>query len=76
MKAWGNVSADFMDGLMELGQRLDALRVKAAQTKDFASVDALKAALLAAGVEVRMTKSGVDLKPGPGFDAEKLKGLL
>ncbi|MGB1209253.1 MAG: cysteine--tRNA ligase [Paracoccaceae bacterium] len=61
--------------LTPLAQRLDALRVTAMQTKDFAAVDALKSALLAAGVEVRMSKAGVELVPGPGFDASKLEGL-
>ncbi len=51
------------------------LRAKAMETKDFAPVDALKAALLAAGVEVRMSKGGVELMPGPGFDAGKLPPL-
>ena len=40
--------------------------------KDFAPVDAFKAALLAAGVEVRMSKAGVELLPGTGFDAGAL----
>ncbi len=52
--------------------RLAALREAAMASKDFAAVDALKAALVAAGVEVRMSKAGVDLVPGPGFDAAKL----
>ena len=37
-------------------------------TKDFSAVDALKSALIAAGVEVRMSKAGVELFPGPDFD--------
>ena len=56
--------------------KLAALRAAAMQTKDFAPVDALKAALLAAGVEVRMSKDGVDLSEAAGFDASKLEGLL
>ena len=51
------------------------MRQKAIETKDFAPVDALKSALTAAGVEVRMSKAGVELLPGPGFDPEKLRGL-
>jgi cysteinyl-tRNA synthetase len=46
------------------------------ETKNFAPVDALKSALLAAGVEVRMSKTGVELVPGPDFDPAKLEGLL
>ncbi|MBU9698342.1 cysteine--tRNA ligase [Rhodobacteraceae bacterium HSP-20] len=56
--------------------RLGALREAAMASKDFAPVDAMKAALVAAGVEVRMSKAGVELLPGPGFDAAKLEGLV
>ena len=56
--------------------RLADAREKAVQTTNFAPVDALKSALTAAGVEVRMSKDGVELIPGPGFDPAKLEGLL
>jgi cysteinyl-tRNA synthetase len=52
--------------------RLTALRQEATQKKDFREVDALKAALVAAGVEVRISKQGVDLVPGPNFDPSRL----
>lgn len=55
--------------------RLAELRAAAMASKDFSAVDAMKAALLAAGVEVRMSKAGVELMPGPGFDAAKLEAL-
>ncbi|MEM7596705.1 MAG: cysteine--tRNA ligase [Pseudomonadota bacterium] len=55
-----------------LETRLADARATAMDTKDFAPVDALKAALMAAGVEVRMSKEGVELIAGPGFDAGKL----
>ena len=55
--------------------RLTELRADAMQTKDFSAVDALKSALVAAGVEVRMSKAGVELVPGPDFDPAKLEGL-
>lgn len=58
-----------------LVEKLSALRATAMQTKNFTPVDALKSALTAAGVEVRMSKAGVELLPGPGFDASKLEGL-
>ena len=45
------------------------------ESKDFSEVDRMKAALLEAGVEVRMSKAGVELLPGAGFDAAKLEGL-
>lgn len=74
---------DHMGGWVEAGvdlspfaAHLAALRAAAMESKDFAPVDAMKAALLAAGVEVRMSKAGVELLPGPGFDAAKLEGLL
>ena len=55
--------------------RLDDLRRTAMEAKDFAPVDAFKAALVAAGVEVRMSKAGVELLPGAGFDAARLPTL-
>lgn len=61
--------------LSGLADKLAALRAAAMETKDFAPVDALKTALMDAGVEVRMSKAGVELLPGAGFDAAKLEGL-
>ena len=61
--------------LSPLAARLAELRAEAMGTKDFSAVDAMKAALMAAGVEVRMSKAGVELLPGPGFEAGKLAGL-
>ena len=51
-------------------------RQLAMQTKDFSEVDRLKAAYVAAGLEVRMSKEGVELVPSAGFDANKLEGVL
>ena len=51
------------------------LRAAAMASKDFSAVDALKSALIAAGVEVRMSKAGVELVPGPDFDPAKLEAL-
>jgi cysteinyl-tRNA synthetase len=62
--------------LDELSKKFHSLRETAMATKDFTAVDALKSALIAAGVEVRMSKSGVELSPGPGFDPTKLEVLL
>jgi cysteinyl-tRNA synthetase len=56
-------------------RRLADLRTAAMSSKDFSSVDALKSALIAAGVEVRMSKAGVELVPGPDFDPAKLEAL-
>ena len=61
--------------LDRLEERLVRLRDQAMQTKDFSHVDTLKAALVDAGVEVRMSKAGVELVPGPGFDAATLERL-
>ena len=61
--------------LNPLADRLAALRATAMQSKDFGPVDAMKAALVGAGVEVRMSKDGVELVPGPNFDAVKLEAL-
>ncbi|MDO6590677.1 cysteine--tRNA ligase [Loktanella sp. D2R18] len=52
------------------------LRDQAKEIKDYSKVDAFKSALLEAGVEVRMSKTGVELDAGPDFDASKLEGLL
>ena len=72
MGAWAEAGVD----LAPYAARLSALREAATAAKDFAPVDAMKAALVAAGVEVRMSKAGVELLPGPGFDAAKLEGLV
>ena len=61
--------------LSAFADKLAAARAAAMETKDFAAVDALKSALMDAGVEVRMSKAGVELLPGAGFDATKLEGL-
>lgn len=68
---WAVAGAD----LSGLAARLAEIRATAMQTKDFSEVDRLKAALVAAGVEVRMSKAGVELVPGAGFDASALEGL-
>jgi len=68
---WAEAGVD----LAPYAAKLSALREAAMATKDFAPVDAMKAALLAAGVEVRMSKAGVELLPGPGFDPTRLEGL-
>jgi cysteinyl-tRNA synthetase len=68
---WDRVSVD----LSTYADRLASLRETAMQTKDFSAVDAMKTALTEAGVEVRMSKAGVELVPGTGFDAAKLEGV-
>ncbi|WP_323036465.1 cysteine--tRNA ligase [Pararhodobacter sp.] len=61
--------------LSHWAEKLASVRADAMASKDFAPVDALKTALIAAGVEVRMSKAGVELVPGAGFDAAKLEAL-
>jgi cysteinyl-tRNA synthetase len=72
MGAWANVP---QVDLSRQAERLTALRATAMASKDFTAVDALKSALVAAGVEVRMSKAGVELVPGPDFDPAKLEAL-
>ena len=55
--------------------RLFEARQAAMESKDFSEVDRLKAAYVAAGLEVRMSKTGVELVPGAGFDIAKLEDL-
>ena len=72
MGAWAEAPQVDLSGL---AGKLAGLRAKAMETKDFSGVDAMKAALIDAGVEVRMSKAGVELLPGPGFDPAKLEAL-
>ena len=61
--------------LLGLSKKLSSLIEEAMSSKDFSEVDAMNTALIEAGIEVRMSKDGVELVPGPGFDASKLEGL-
>ena len=69
---WAAAAAE---DLGDYASKLAELRAAAMQTKDFSAVDAMKSALLAAGAEVRMSKEGVEVVPGPDFDASKLEGV-
>ncbi|RPE71579.1 cysteinyl-tRNA synthetase [Pacificibacter maritimus] len=62
--------------LTPIKSRLSTERMAAMVSKDFSEVDRIKTALLDAGVEVRMSKTGVELEAGPKFDPSKLEGLL
>jgi cysteinyl-tRNA synthetase len=74
--ASGTTGSNPGDGaLAHLASKLSSLRIAALATNDFSAVDALKSALIAAGVEVRMSKDGVELVPGPDFDPAKLEAL-
>ncbi|RYI16697.1 MAG: hypothetical protein EON48_10445, partial [Acetobacteraceae bacterium] len=61
--------------LESISNRFAELRQAAIVSKDFSAVDNLKSALIAAGIEVRMSKSGVELVPGSDFDPAKLEAL-
>ena len=56
-------------------KKLAEARAEAMASKDFSAVDALKKALVEAGVEVRMSKDGVELVPQPDFDPARLEAL-
>ena len=71
MGAWTEVP-----DLNPYAYRLAELRTEALSSKDFSRVDKMKGALVEAGVEVRMSKAGVELLPAAGFDPAKLDGLL
>lgn len=62
-------------GIAVLAERMFAARSLAMETKDFSEVDRLKAIAAEAGLEVRMSKTSVELVPQPGFDAAKLEAL-
>ncbi|WP_027243915.1 cysteine--tRNA ligase [Leisingera daeponensis] len=72
MGAWA--SAPSID-LSAFAEKLFKTRQKAMESKDFSEVDKLKAAYVEAGLEVRMSKTGVELVPGAGFDPAKLEAL-
>lgn len=76
----GNDMADWAMGpahdLTDFVTLLTDARTTAMQTKNFADVDRIKSAFIAAGIEVRMSKEGVELSATPDFDAAKLGGLL
>ncbi len=72
LSGWEAVPDVDLSGFAEL---LATARATAMQTKDFVKVDRLKSELTAAGVEVRMSKSGIELLAGAGFDASKLEDI-
>ena len=76
-RAWLGLSsgAGSSPEIAELAQRLDELRKQGMATKDFSAADAMKSALIAVGLEVRISMVGVELVPGPDFDPAKLEAL-
>ena len=57
-------------------ERLFSEREKAMESKDFSEVDRLKSAYQQAGLEVRISKTGVSLIPSAGFDIAQLENLV
>ena len=55
--------------------KLSDVRDAAMVSKDFGEVDRLKKAFTEAGLEVRMSKQGVELIAGSNFDPAKLEAL-
>ena len=70
MGAWAETGS--VD-LLSHADKLANARTLAMRSKDFSEVDRLKAAYVAAGLEVRMSKEGIELVPCAGFDAAKLE---
>jgi len=66
---------DAANTLNLLRSELFEARARALGTKDFSEVDRLKTAIADAGVEVRISKEGVELVPGPDFDPAKLEAI-
>lgn len=64
------------DDVDKLAKKLADFRQMAMLSKDFSQVDSMKTSLISAGIEVRMSKDGVQLVRGPNFDPSKLEGLL
>lgn len=69
---WDSAGPD----LSTLAARMEELRAEAKASKNFSEVDALKSALVAAGIEVRMGAGGIELVPGPNLDSAALEALL
>ncbi|WP_103764271.1 cysteine--tRNA ligase [Roseovarius confluentis] len=68
------VSSSQVD-LSGIEEKLMSARETAMQTKDFSEVDRMKSHLSDAGVEVRMSKTAVELVPTVDFDPSKLEAL-
>lgn len=73
--ALGDWYAPDAPDLSALSAHLWALREQAMKLKDFSAVDVMKADLVAAGIEVRMSREGLELLPGQGFDPVRAKDL-
>lgn len=64
-----------LDKIPMLQKRLSILYETAKQTKNFSEVDELKSALIASGIEVQISKNGIELIPSGNIDLSKLEAL-
>ncbi|PRY95233.1 cysteinyl-tRNA synthetase [Hasllibacter halocynthiae] len=62
--------------VVPLVEKLLEKRSEAKGTRDFASADAIRDGLVAAGIEVRDGPGGTEWSPGPSVDRAALKALL
>jgi len=75
LSGWESISPAAGDDLSRLGEIerwLANARDSARASKDYSEVDRLKSALADAGVEVRMSRDGIELMPTAGFDSARL----
>ena len=72
---YGSSLEKVFGNLAQYESLLSDAREAALKTKDFAEVDRIKAILVEAGVEVRMSKKEVTLDATSDFDPSKLKAL-
>ena len=72
----GLVHTELEAGDSAVVSQIAVAMAEARAAKDFARSDALRDRAKEAGFDVRVSKEGVDLVPGPEADASKLEGLL
>lgn len=75
LAGWDEAADEDQAKLSQLQEALLRAREAAKVSKDFAQVDRLKHALAEAGVEVRMSRDAIELKPTADFDGAKLAAL-
>lgn len=62
--------------LLGLARKLQSVRKRAQETKDFSELDDWKSRLDVAGFSVRMSKQDISISPQVGFDRDALEKLL
>ena len=71
----GSAHAKLAETLASFTHRLETLKAKAKEMRDFSAVDAMKKALTDTGLVIREHKTGVELQTGKTFDSSKLEAL-